>query len=81
MRTPLSHLRQQLKGPRREINFVNQAKHFFTGCSVQLKNQAGENSFCKSVKITYVTSYHLGAGGDGGEKYLLQDKELMCMCI
>lgn len=48
---------------------------------MQLKNPAGKNSFCKSVKIIYFTSYCLGAGGYMGGKYLLQGKEQMCKCI
>lgn len=45
MRTPLSLLEQQLKGPRREIDFVNQAKYFLQGVVCGLRTQVGKIAF------------------------------------
>jgi len=74
MITPLSLLQQQLKGPRREIDFANQAKYFLQGAVCGFKNPAGKNSFCKSVKKIYFTAYCVGAGRDRIGEDLLQDK-------
>lgn len=44
MRTPLSLLQLQFKGPRREIDFVNQTKYFLQGAVCSLRTQLGKTA-------------------------------------